>query len=65
MAFLCQVATQDSSTGQLIGTQCVETTTSGFLPPLTTEEKNEILLWMLAIFFVVFTVKQIRKMLGS
>lgn len=56
MAYICK---------ELIGQQCIEWIAyepSGFLPTLTTEQRDEMILWFISIFAVVFIVKAIRRL---
>lgn len=35
------------------------------LPELTTADRDQLLLWMIGIFALVFAVKRLRRMFGS
>ncbi len=35
------------------------------LPELTTAERDQLLIWIIGIFALVFAVKRLRRMLGS
>ncbi|EXF55956.1 hypothetical protein J502_2963 [Acinetobacter sp. 1294596] len=65
MAFICEELSSDLTSPQTCTKWIVlENSNHSFMPELTTQEKDELLLWFIAIFVVVFTVKMIRKLMG-
>ncbi len=61
MAYICEKLVNEGA--HLVCSEWVVfTASSGFLPELSTTDKDDMLLWMLGIFIVVFTVKQLKKL---
>ena len=65
MAYICNELGTNPETGHIECLQWVFYQSSGFLPELSTADKDNLLLWMIGIFMVVFTLKQLRKMFGA
>jgi hypothetical protein len=65
MAYICETL---SSPALITGKQSCDVwvleTSSSILPTLTTAERDDMLLWFIGIFAVVFTVKAIRRLLN-
>ena len=68
MAYVCETL---SSPAIITGQQTCNKWTvyvppsTSILPELTAADKDNLLLWMIGIFIVVFTLKQLRKMFGA
>lgn len=66
MAYVCEtLSNPDLITGQQTCTKwVVQQQSSSILPTLTAAERDDMLLWFIGIFAVVFTVKAISKLLN-
>ena len=65
MAYICETLSTPDSTGHQTCTNWVAyQPSSGFLPTLTAAERDDMILWFVGIFAVVFTVKAIRRLLN-
>ena len=66
MAYVCEtLSTPDLITGyQTCTNWVVYQPSSGFLPTLTAAERDDMILWFVGIFAVVFIVKAIRRLLN-
>lgn len=66
MAYICETLSSPGlNTAQQTCSNWVEYQPSnGFLPTLTTAERDDMLLWFIGIFAVVFIVKAIRRLLN-
>ena len=66
MAYVCETLSNPAFiTGQQTCTKWVEYQSSnGFLPTLTAAERDDMILWFVGIFAVVFIVKAIRRLLN-
>ena len=61
MAYICEKLVTEGA-NLVCAEWVVFTASSVFLPELSTKDKDSLLLWMLALFFVVFTLKQLKKL---
>ena len=65
MAYICETLSTPDLTGhQTCSTWVAYQPSSGFLPTLTAAERDDMILWFVGIFAVVFTVKAIRRLLN-
>ena len=65
MAYICETLSSPSLNTDQTCTKWVEYQPStGFLPTLTAAERDDMILWFVGIFAVVFTVKAIRRLLN-
>ena len=66
MAYICETLSAPAlTTGNQTCTKWVAyQPSSGFLPTLTAAERDDMILWFVGIFAVVFTVKAIRRLLN-
>jgi hypothetical protein len=66
LAYVCETLSSPAFlTGQQTCTKWVVQQNTSFLPDLSAADKDILLLWMLSIFIVVFTVKQIKRLFAS
>lgn len=66
MAYVCETLSNPAFlTGQQTCTKWVVQQNTNFLPDLSAADKDILLLWMLGIFIVVFTVKQLKRLFAS
>jgi hypothetical protein len=68
MAYVCETLSSPAFiTGQQTCNKWVvleQQQSNSFLPTLTAAERDDMLLWFIGIFAVVFIVKAIRRLLG-
>lgn len=64
MSYVCDQITEIE--GSHVCSKWVELNlNTGFLPELTSQQRDEIIIWMVSIFAVVYVVKRLRRFLGA
>lgn len=64
MAYVCETLSSPALNTEQTCSKWVLHQSSGFLPTLTAAERDDMILWFVGIFAVVFTVKAIRRLLN-
>lgn len=65
MAYVCgQLSNPNLITGLRTCNQWVEQSTNSFLPELTTANRDDLIIFFVSVFVVVFTVRMIRRLFG-
>lgn len=59
MAYLCENLVNGTCTAWVVFEE-----KTGFMPVITAQDRDHLLLWFIGIFLVVFTLKMLRKLLG-
>ena len=59
MAYLCENLVNGTCTAWVVFEE-----KSGFLPVITAQDRDQLLVWFIGIFVVVFALKMLRKLLG-
>ena len=65
MAYICETLSTPDLTGhQTCSNWVAYQPSSGFLPTLTTADRDVLIIYFISAFVVVFTVQMLRKLFG-